>query len=99
MGGTETKVFAKARYRNLQGAGATTCLRVTPTDSLRVIPSEAFAGTGRRFMAIEERMAARCPCCDAVDVDTRHAHICPRAGAQVNQHQLLAPEMSRTLSG
>ena len=37
----------------------------------------------RRFMSIEEHIAVRCPCCDAVDVDTRHARICPRAGAQV----------------
>ena len=29
----------------------------------------------------------RYPCCDAVDVDTRHARICPRSGAHVNQHQ------------
>ena len=39
----------------------------------------------------------RCPCCDAVDVDTRHARICPRAGAQVNQHQPLLHAISYTL--
>ena len=38
LGGTETKTLAKARYRSLQGAGATACLRARPTDSLRVIP-------------------------------------------------------------
>ncbi|CAN0496495.1 unnamed protein product, partial [Laminaria digitata] len=52
---------------------------------------------GRRFMGIEEHVAVRCPCCDAVDVDTRHARICPRAGAQVNQHQPLVHAISRTL--
>ena len=39
----------------------------------------------------------RCPFCDAVDVDTRHARISPRAGAQVNQHQQLPHAISRTL--
>ena len=32
-----------------------------------------------------------------VDVDTRHARICPRAGAQVKQHQPLIHAISRTL--
>ena len=83
MGGTETKALAKARYRSLQGAGATACLRARPTDSLRVIPAEEFVGMGRRFIGIEKHVAVRRPCCDAVDMDTRHASICPRAGAQV----------------
>ena len=39
----------------------------------------------------------RCPFCDAVDVDTRHARICPRAEAQVSQHQPLVHAISRTL--
>ena len=42
-------------------------------------------------------MAVRCFCCNAVGVDTRHARICPRSGAQVNQHQPLLHEISRTL--
>ena len=95
--GCETKAFAKARYRSLQGAGATACFRARPTDSLRVIPAAEFVGMGRRFLGIEEHVAARCPCCDAVDVDTRHARICPRSGAQVNQHQSLLHAISRTL--
>ena len=33
----------------------------------------------------------------AVDVDTRHARICPRSGAQVNQHQPLLHAIPRTL--
>ena len=38
-GGQKTKAFAKARYRSLEGAGATACLRARPTDSLRIIPA------------------------------------------------------------
>ena len=63
----------------------------------RGIPAEKFVGMGRRFMGIEEHVVVKCPCCDAVDVDTRHAHICHRAGAQVHQHQPLVHAMSRTL--
>ena len=81
MGGNGTNAFAKARYRSLQGAGATACLRARPTDSLRVIPAAEFVSMETRFMGIEEHVAVRCPCCNAVDVNTRHAHICPRAGA------------------
>ena len=36
---------------------------------------------------LDEHVAVRWPCCDAVNVDTRHARTCPGAGAQVNQHQ------------
>ena len=46
-------------------------------------------------MGIEEHVAVRC--CDATDVDTRHAGICPRDCAQVNQHQPLLHSISRTL--
>ena len=42
-------------------------------------------------------MAVNCPCCDAVDIGTRHARICPTAGSQVNQHQPLPHAISRTL--
>ena len=48
MGGTETTVFAKARYRSPQGAGATACPQARPTDSLHVLPaaeSWAWGGT------------------------------------------------------
>ena len=54
-------------------------------------------GIGRRFMGIEGDVAVRCPCCDATDVGTRLARICPRAGARVNQHQPLLHAISRTL--
>ena len=91
----KTEAFAKARYRCLQGAGATACLR--PIDLIRVIPAAEFVGVGRPFLGIEEHVAVRCPWCDAVGVDTRHVRICSRSGAQVNQHQLLLHAMSRTL--
>ena len=61
------------------------------------VTAAEFVGMGRRFLGIEEHVAVRCPCCDAVDVDTRHARICPRSGAQVNQHQPLLHAISRTL--
>ena len=48
-------------------------------------------------MGIEGDVAVRCPCCDATDVGTRLARICPRAGARVNQHQPLLHAISRTL--
>ena len=38
----------------------------------------------------------RCPCCDAVDVDVRQPHTCPRAGAQGKKHQPLLRAISRT---
>ena len=48
-------------------------------------------------MAIEEHVAVRCPSGDTVDVDTGHARIFIRAGAQLNQHQPLLHAISRTL--
>ena len=89
--------MAKARYGSLQGAVATAHVRVRPTDLLRVIPATEFVGIGRHFVGIEGHVALRCPCCDATDVDTRHARICARADAQVNQHQLLLHAISRAL--
>ena len=50
-------------------------------------------------MGIEERIAVRCTCCEAVDVDTRLGRICPRAGAQVSQHQPLLHAISGMLKG
>ena len=52
---------------------------------------------GRDFTGIDEHVAMRCPCGDAVDVCTRHARICPRAEAQVNQHQPLLHAIVRAL--
>ena len=98
LGGRETTTFSKTCYRSLQGAGAIACLRARRTDSLRVIPATEFVDIGRCFVGIEEHVAVRCPCRhETDDVDTRHARICPRAGAQVNQRQPLLHAISRTL--
>ena len=45
---------------------------------------------------MEEPLLARCPCCEATDVSTRHARTCHRAGTQVNQHQPVVHALSRT---
>ena len=60
-------------------------------------PQQKFVGMGRRFTGIEVHVTVRCPCCDAADVDTRHARICPRAGAQVDKHQPPLHAISHTL--
>ena len=95
LGGSETRGLRQGSIQ--EAKGATACLRVRPTDSFRFIHASQFVGIGRRFMGIEEHAAARCPCCDAVDVDTRHARICPGAVAHVNQHHPLLHAISRTL--
>ena len=38
-----------------------------------------------------------CPACGAADVNTRHARLCHRSGAEVNQHQPLVHATSRFL--
>ena len=69
--GREARAFVKDRRRSLQGARATKYLQAWPTDSLvHVIPVVEFVGIGRRFSGIEEHVAMRYPCCDAVDVGT-----------------------------
>ena len=93
---SETKEFGKARHRSMQGGGDTEFLRARPTGSLCVISAPEFVGMRRRFIGIEEHAGVTYPCCDEVNVDTRHARICPTAGAQVNQHQALRP-ISHTL--
>ena len=62
--------------------------------------TRALQYMGRRMVGIESDMAATSPCCDAVDVDERHAcmHICPIAGAQANQHQTLLHTIARALN-
>ena len=52
---------------------------------------------GRRFLGTEEYVAVMWPGCDAVDVDARHARICPRSGAQMNQHKPLLRAIPGTL--
>ena len=96
-GEKETRDFAKARQRSQSGPGATAFLRARPVDSSRVIPSSEFVSAGRRFLGREEFLATRCPCCGATDANTRHARLCHRSGAQVNQHQPLVHALSRTL--
>lgn len=86
-------VFDKARYWSPQRAGATACLRARPTESLLVIPAVEFAGIGRCFVGIEGHVAVMCPCCDAVDSDSRLARICPRAEEQFDSHQPLLHAM------
>lgn len=49
-------------------------------------------------MGIQENMAARCPCCDVVNVDMRYARIFSRTGAQLVRHKPLLHENSRTLN-
>ena len=46
---------------------------------------------------IEGFPAARCPFCGEAEIDTRHARLCHRSGAQVNQHQPLVHALFRTL--
>ena len=96
LSGGETKVFAKARCSNLQETEATACLRVRPTYSLRVVPAE-FVAIRRRFIGVEEHVAMKYQCSDAVDVDIQYARICPGAGAQVKQHQPLLHAISGRL--
>ena len=65
-------------------------------DRARIIPASEFVSVGRRFLGIEEQLAARCPCCEATDDNTCHARTCHRAGAQVNQHQPVVHALSHT---
>ena len=72
-------------------------MRAKPVDSSRVILAPEFLYAGRRFLGMEEFLAIRCPCCGATDADTRHARLCHRSGAQVNQHQPLVHAFFRSL--
>ena len=72
-------------------------LRTRPVDAQRVIPAQEFLYAGRQHLGIEEHLAATCPACGAADANTRHARLCHRAGAQVNQHQPLVHATSRFL--
>ena len=99
QGEKETRDLAKARQRSQSGSGATAFLRARPVDSARTIPASEFVTAGKRFLGIERFLAARCPCCGEAEVNTRHARLCHRADAQVNQHQPLVHAPSRTLRG
>ena len=89
--------MAKARQRSQLGSRATAFLRARPVDSTRTIPASEFVTAGKRFLGIEEFLAARCPCCGEAEVNTRHARLCHRSGVQVNQHQPLVHALSSTL--
>ena len=97
QGKKETRDLAKARQRSQLGSGATAFLRARPVDSARTIPASEFVTAGKIFLGIEELLAARCPCCGEAKVNTRHARLCHRSGAQMNQHQPLVHAFSRTL--
>ena len=96
QGEKETRDLAKARQRSQSGSGAA-FLRARPVNSARTIPASEFVTAGKIFLGIEEFLAARCPCCGEAEVNTRHARLCHRSGAQVNQHQPLVHALSRTL--
>ena len=52
-------------------------------DVSRIILAQEFLCAGRRHVGIEEPLAATYPACGAVDVNTRHARLCHRAGAGI----------------
>ena len=95
FGETYTHECAKARQRTQSGPRAAVWLRARPVDASRVIPAHDFLSIGRRHLGIENQLAATCPACGAVDANTRHARLCHRVGAQVNQHQPLVHVTSR----
>ena len=89
FGETDTCKCAEAKQRSQLGPGAAAWLRARLVDPSRVIPAYAFLYAGRRYLGIKERLAATCPDCGAAYSNARQANLCPRAGAQVNQHQPL----------
>ena len=95
-GEKETRGLAKARQRSQSGSGATAFLRARHVDSARITPASEFVTAGKRFLGIEEFLAASCPCRGEA-VNTRHARLCHRSGAQVNQHQPFVHALSRAL--
>lgn len=91
-------VLAKARHLSLSGAGVATGLGARPKDPFRVIPASEFVSMVRRCLSIEGYVAPMSTCCNAVGINTPRARICPRVGAQVNQHQQLLHAISRALT-
>lgn len=51
---------------------------------------------GRRFLEMEEPLAASCPCCGETDANKHHSRLCHRVDAQGDQHQPLLYALSRT---
>ena len=89
--------MAKARKRSQSGSGAAAFLRARPLDSARTIPASEFVTAGKRLLGIKEFLAGNRPCCGEAGVNTRHARLFHRSGAQVNQHQPLVHALSRVL--
>ena len=96
-GEKEARGFAMARQRSQSGPGITAFLRARPVDSSRVMPSSEFVSAGRHFLGMEGFLATSCPCCRATEANTRHARLCHRSSAQVDQHEPLVHALSRTL--
>ena len=65
-------------------------------DPARIIPASDLVSIERRFLGMEKPLAARCPSCEATDVNTRPARTRHRTGAQVSQHQPLVHGLSCT---
>ena len=97
-GEKETRGSAKARKRSQSGPCATAFLRARPVDSFRVIPASEFVSAGRRFSGDGGVSGDEVPCCGATDANTRHARLCHRLGAQVNQHHPLVHALSCTFN-
>ena len=97
QGVKETQGLARAQQRSQSGLGSTAFSRARPVDSAGNIPTPGFVTAERRFLGMEEFLVVRCPCCGAAEVNTRHARLCHRSGAQVDRHQPLVHALSRTL--
>ena len=106
-GPSETQATLKTRGRPSLGQGPATesigirgyhlVLRARPVDSAGSIPASEFMTAGKIFMGMEEFLAARCPCCGEAEVNTRHARLCQRSDAQVNQRLPHVHALSRNL--
>ena len=62
-------------------------LRARPVDASRITPAHAFLYAERRHLGIGEHLVTTYPAVNAADANTRHARLCDRAGAHVDQHQ------------
>ena len=77
-------------------SGATSFLRAGLVDSARTIPESQVVTAGKSFFLKKDFLAPRFPCCGEAEVNTRHARLCHRSGAEVNQRQSLLQALSRT---
>lgn len=99
LGGQRTRALAKTRHVSLSGAGATTCLRARPMDSIRIIPASEFVILGRRMLgSIDQYMAQIRPCCGQRHASYKDVIMYAFEREQrFNQHQTLLHAMSLTL--